>query len=91
MHRLLRVALMMALISWQVPGVNGCAHAGGRTNLTGADAAFQVEGARHCMPWEGCDRYVRQESRGIDVDGMAARRPQNGDPCPHQTLTKEAG
>ena len=61
MHRLLHMAPRMALIEWQVSKVSAWAQAGGRTNLTGADAAFKVEGARHCMPREGCDWDVGQE------------------------------
>ena len=61
-----------------------------RTNLTGADAAFQVEGTGHCMPRELLCRYVGQEGRGIDVDGMAARGPQDGDAGVHQALSQKA-
>ena len=69
-------------------------HRGGfvvvRTYLTGADTAFQVEGAGDRMPRERLRRDVGQEGGGVDVDGVAAWGPQDGDAGVHQALPQEA-
>ena len=60
------------------------------TNLTGPDTAFQVEGAGDCMPRELLCWDVGQKSGGIDIDGMAARGPQDRDAGCHQALPQKA-
>ena len=61
-----------------------------RTNLTGAHAAFQVESAGHRMSRERLRRDVGKEGGGINVDGVAAWGPQDGDARVHQALPQEA-
>ncbi len=62
-----------------------------RADLTGADAAFEVQGDRQRLPGELALRDVRQQLAGVQVDGVSAGRLDDRDALFDQPVADEGG
>jgi len=57
-----------------------------RAQICRAHTGLEVERASERVSWKLVGRYVRQEARCVDVDGMAAGRPQDRQTSPDERI-----